>query len=93
MKEQPLTNNILLWGDTAKAKGDRTTEKQVRCVFVKVSHPSGCWRKFFMALTCWKWQDMSVARTISTTSALSSLKTQAHKTPALSLLSPHRFKV
>ncbi len=54
---------------------------------VKVSHPSGSWRKFFMVLTCWKWQDMSVAKTISTTSALSSLKTQAHKTTALNLLS------
>lgn len=27
-----------------------------------------------MAFTCWKWQDMSVASTISTTSALSSLQ-------------------
>lgn len=35
--------------------------------------PSGCCRKFFMALTCWKWQDMSVASTISTTKARSSL--------------------
>ncbi len=57
-----------------------------RMFAVKVSHPSGSWRKFFMALTCWKWQDMSVAKTISTTSALSSLKTQEHKTTELNLL-------
>ena len=35
--------------------------------------PSGCCRKFFMAFTCWKWHDMSVASTISTTRARSSL--------------------
>lgn len=30
-----------------------------------------------MALTCWKWHDMSVANTISTTRALSSLERQS----------------
>lgn len=39
----------------------------------KATDPSGCCRKFFMAFTCWKWQDISVASTISTTRALSSL--------------------
>lgn len=39
----------------------------------KSTDPSGCCRKFFMVLTCWKWQDMSVASTISTTRARSSL--------------------
>ena len=38
------------------------------------THASGCWRKFFMALICWKWQDMSVASTISTTKARNSLQ-------------------
>lgn len=59
---------------------------------IKVSHPSGCWRKFFMALTCWKWQDMSVARTISTTSALSSLNTHTYKNTHSSY-SPHQKKI
>lgn len=39
----------------------------------KATDPSGCCRKFFMALTCWKWQDISVASTISTTRARNSL--------------------
>lgn len=38
------------------------------------THASGCCRRLFMALICWKWQDMSVASTISTTRVRSSLK-------------------
>lgn len=38
------------------------------------THASGCCRALFMALICWKWQDMSVANTISTTRFRSSLK-------------------
>ena len=34
---------------------------------------SGIESRFFMFLTCWKWNDMSVASTISITNALSSL--------------------
>ena len=38
------------------------------------THLSSCCRDVFMDFTCWKWQDMSVARTISITSARSSLR-------------------
>lgn len=37
-------------------------------------HLSSCCKAVFMDFTCWKWQDMSVANTISMTRARSSLK-------------------
>lgn len=40
----------------------------------KVTHPSGCCKAFFIALICWKWQDISVANTISITNARNSLQ-------------------
>lgn len=44
-----------------------------------------------MALTCWKWHDMSVANTISTTRALNSLRKKTHSLFKLSLsLSPQQ---
>lgn len=39
-------------------------------------HLSSCCKAVFMDFTCWKWQDMSVANTISMTRARSSLKGQ-----------------
>ena len=47
---------------------------------------SSCCRAVFMDFTCWKWQDMSVANTISITKARSSLSRQTEKRPVLSAL-------
>lgn len=41
-----------------------------------ISHLSSCCKAVFMDFNCWKWQDMSVANTISMTRARSSLKGQ-----------------
>lgn len=42
-------------------------------------HLSNCCKAVFMDFTCWKWQDMSVASTISMTRARSSLNGQSQR--------------
>lgn len=42
------------------------------------THASGCCSAVFMALICWKWQDMSVAITISMTKVRNSLPETPH---------------
>lgn len=57
------------------------------CLHPSTCYLSSCCRADFMDFTCWKWQDMSVANTISITKARSSLSGQTEKRPVLSALS------
>lgn len=68
-KEERASGEVLLKLSTlAKLKCGLLT-----ALSCEVTHPSGCCKAFFMALICWKWQDISVANTISMTRALNSL--------------------
>lgn len=65
-----------LWRSAFEVKhiGKAPAEMQPLTVLCcEITYPSGCCKAFFIALICWKWQDISVANTISMTRALNSL--------------------
>ena len=49
------------------------SSKPYESMISQATHASGCCRAVFMALICWKWQDISVAITISITKVRNSL--------------------
>lgn len=71
-KQQPvlfLCRQVRKVGTVSPLQG-----RQKRMTKIRDTHASGCCRRLFMTLICSKWQDMSVASTISTTRLRSSLK-------------------
>lgn len=58
-------------GATTCTSTSSNTYKNTWCH--RSTHASGCCRAVFIALICWKWQDMSVAITISITKVRNSL--------------------